>query len=337
MIFTLCACKKNEILKLSDELQGALNVHFIDVGQGDCIMLESQGKVVLIDAGENEYSDFVCEYLKSYDISTIDYVIATHPHSDHCGGLKKVIDTFECKNFITTQSDQQTNTWLNVLSAVEENNTNYIDAQVGATYSFGESSFEILAPCGSGYESYNDYSVVVKATCGNTSFLLTGDAEKVSEKEMIENGADLSCDVLKVGHHGSTTSSSSEFLSYANPSYAVITCGKDNDYGHPHKETLDSLKYRGITTYRTDDFGTIIASSDKEKVTFYYTSSNEILQAPTQNVKAEISYIGNKNSKKFHLSNCDGVKNMDSKNKVNFSDRQEAIDKGYTPCKTCNP
>lgn len=337
MVFALCSCKGQNIAKLSEDLQGALNVHFIDVGQGDCIMLESQSAVVLIDAGETEYADFVCEYLKSYDIKTIDYVIATHPHSDHCGGLKKVIDTFECKNFITAQSDQQTKVWLDVLDAVEKNDVNYIDAKIGTTYSFGESVFEILGPCNSQYENYNNYSVIVKAMCGDTSFLFTGDAEKLSEYEMIENGADLNCDVLKVGHHGSSTSTSGEFLSFATPSYAVITCGKNNEYGHPHKETTNSLRYRGITTYRTDELGTIIASSDKENITFYYTDSNTVVQAPSQSIETEISYIGNKNSKKFHLSSCDGVKNMDSKNKITFSSREDAIENGYTPCKTCNP
>lgn len=339
LILCLCSCSnQTQISKLDVELNGALNVHFIDVGQGDCTLLESDSKFVLIDAGETEYADTVCNYLKEYNVKTIDYVIATHPHSDHCGGLTQVINTFDCKNFITTETDQQTSTWMSVLKAVDKNDVNYIDAKVSSTYTFGQAEFEILGPYGSDYEdNYNNYSVVLKASCGDTSFLFTGDAEKLVENEMIENGADLKADVLKVGHHGSTTSSCAAFLNAVNPDCAVISCGKNNDYGHPHKETMSALKARNITVFRTDELSTIIASSNKQQISFYYKTTDKVTQQVINDNTQSLSYIGNKNSKKFHLSSCDGAQNTSDKNKVSFSSREDAVNSGYTPCKNCNP
>ncbi len=333
VVFSLCSCSFETSYISYD---GDLVAHFIDVGQGDCILLESQGDFVLIDAGETEYSATVCQYLENNDVTSLDYVIATHPHSDHCGGLTEVIENFSVDNFITVETDQQTKTWLNVLYAVDNNNVNYIDAKVHSKYDFGNSSFEIMGPYGDYYKDYNDYSIVVKAECGNTSFLLTGDAEKKVELEMIDNGADLSADVLKVGHHGSSTSSCDEFLDAVDPNYAVIMCGLYNDYGHPHTETIDSLNTRGITTYRTDMLGTIVAVSDGNNIEFYYDNEDYTV-ATSKTENSTISYIGNKNSKKFHLSTCSGAQDIKEQNKVMFESRDEAVENGYTPCKTCNP
>ncbi len=338
-ILCLCSCTDTPIYKLDVELNGALNVHFIDVGQGDCTLLESDGKFVLIDAGEVEYADTVCGYLKENNVSTIEYVIATHPHSDHCGGLTKVLNTFECKNFITTETTQRTEIWKSVLKAVDNNDVKYIDAKTSSTYSFGQSQFEILGPVSSDYgDNYNNYSVVLKASCGDTSFLFTGDAEKLSENDILQTGCDLSCDVLKVGHHGSSTSSGGPFLNAANPTCAVISCGKQNDYGHPHKETMSALKARNITTFRTDELSTIIASSDKKEIRFYYKTTDKVTQQTINPaLKTDMTYIGNKNSKKFHISTCDGIKNMKETNKVKFSNRDDAVQSGYSPCNTCQP
>ncbi len=337
LTIAMCSCTSapapTNISKLEANADGALNVHFIDVGQGDCSLLESDGVYVLIDAGEKEYEDSVCKYLKENGVKTIDYVIATHPHSDHCGSLTKVINTFSCKNFITTQTDHHTKTWVDVLNAVDQNNVNYIDAKVGSTYSFGQSQFEILGPYSNFYEAYNNYSVVLKATCGSTSFLFTGDAEKLVESEMISNGANLKADVLKVGHHGSSTSSSRAFIKAVDPDTAVISCGKDNDYGHPHQETLNELENRNITIFRTDELSTIIASSDTQNISFYYTNNTNKPSATDDTYQ----YVGNKSSKKFHLPSCESVADMSDKNKVYFDSKKQASDEGYIPCKQCKP
>lgn len=342
ILISLCSCSYVSVDNTQSDVTGELVVHFIDVGQGDSILLESDGDFVLIDAGETNYAQTVCDYLSSQQVTSIDYVIATHPHSDHCGGLTQVLNTYDCDNFITTETDQQTQTWLNVLYAVDDKGINYIDSQVGNTYSFGNSTFEIMGPYGTGYDDYNDYSVIVKATCGNTSFLFTGDAEKLVEKEMIEKGADLTADVLKVGHHGSYTSSCSEFLSAVDPAYAVISCGKDNDYGHPHSETMQKLSDLNITTYRTDTQGTIVAVSDSRTIKFYcgdteLATQAETTKATSSSTDSDVTYIGNKNSKKFHLDTCDGAASMNENNKVYFDTREQAVDEGYSPCLKCNP
>ena len=330
MLLSLCGC--DSFIFDSIEFDGALNVHFIDVGQGDSILLESGGVYVLVDAGERDAAQSVCDYLDRCGVKKIDYVITTHPHSDHCGGLTKVINRYDCINFITTETDQQTNTWLDVLHAVDENDVNYIDAKVGDTYSFGESSFEIMGPVYDYYEDYNNHSVVIKATCGNNSFLLTGDAESLSELEMINNGADLDSDVLKVSHHGSSTSSAPQFLNAVSPKCAIISCGKNNDYGHPHVETVNSLNGRNIPYYRTDKLGSIVISSDKQNLTIHYGDESHLIEEPKP-----YSFVGNKNSKKFHISTCEGANKIKESNKVYFDSYEDAINGGYTSCNTCRP
>lgn len=340
ILTTLCSCQYipvENFPQLDAPENTALTVHFIDVGQGDSILLESYGSYVLIDAGESEKSNIVCNYIRALGTDTIDYVIATHPHSDHVGGLSDVIYSFECKNFITAETDQKTKTWLDVLSAVDKTDSNYIDAKVSSTYTFGEAKFEILGPQSDSYDDYNNYSVIVKATCGDTSFLFTGDAETLSEREMLKSSVDLSADVLKVGHHGSTTSSSDEFLDAVNPTYAVISCGKNNDYGHPHKEILKALSKRDIVTYRTDELSTIVAFSDKNDITFSYVNSDVVIYNPHDKNSTENVFIGNKNSHKVHRSYCESVRDMNKKNQVVFHSMDEAMKEGYSPCNNCNP
>ena len=326
--------KKTEI-----KLEGSkLLVHFIDVGQGDSILLESKGEFVLVDAGEREYGSKVVDYIKERAADSLKYVIATHPHSDHIGGLTEVINKIGAENFITVETDQSTSTWLNVLKAVEKHDVNYIDAEPGKTYRFGEASFTILAPLGSGYEGYNNYSVVTKVCCGDISFLLTGDAEKASEYEMVAAGEDLSADVLKCGHHGSSTSSTAKFLKAVRPSCAVISCGEKNDYGHPHKETMQKLNLLGCQIYRTDEMGTVVARTDGTSITFITPEGKTLGEyTPSAQPAGDITYIGNKNSHVFHLANCTGVESMSEKNKVAFSTREEAVEQGYKPCTQCNP
>lgn len=342
ILFTVAGCdlyspKEKEI---ADDA-AKLKVHFIDVGQGDSILLESNGEFVLVDAGEKESGSTVLDYIKSRNADSLKYVIATHPHSDHIGGLKKVINGIDCENFITVETDQQTSTWMNVLKAVDKNDVNYIDAVVGDKYTFGEATFTILAPLSKNYSGYNNYSVVTMVQCGDIRFLLTGDAEKESEKEMIDAGEDLHADVLKCGHHGSSTSTSAAFLKAVSPSYAIISCGKYNDYGHPHKETLKKLKLLGCTYLRTDTLGTIVASTDGKYLSFSSEKGKSEIATYSADEstagKITLKYIGNKNSHVFHYSECSGVKSMSEKNKVTFATREEAVKAGYTPCSSCNP
>lgn len=341
LLLSASCSKKPDKPPTGDEANAKLIVHFLDVGQGDSILLESDDDFVLIDGGERDCGDEVADYIIDRGCDELKYVIATHPHTDHAGGLRKVITEITTENFITVETDCATNTWTKLLKAVDSENINYIDAGVGDTYSFGSASFTILAPNSDSYDGYNNYSVVTKVTCGDISFMMTGDAEKESEYEMVASGMDLRADVLKCGHHGSSTSTTAKFLKAVNPSYAVISCGKNNEYGHPHKETMQKLNTLGCEILRTDEMGTIVAYTDGTALTF--SAANEDLSSYSYQAGAEKPsenaqlYIGNKNSHVFHYATCSGVKSMSEKNKVVFETREDAVSAGYKPCSTCNP
>lgn len=247
---------------------GQLKVHFIDVGQADSILIQSDEHTMLIDAGNNGDAKAVVAYIKSQNIEDLDYVVGTHPHEDHIGGLDAVIESFDIGVIYMPKAMSTTKTFEDVLNAIAKKGMKVTTPVPGTTVEFGEASFTIIAPNSDSYKELNNYSIVIKLDHGNNSFLFTGDAEDVSEKEMIDKGFDLSADVLKVGHHGSSSSTMEEFLMKVNPKYAVICVGKDNKYGHPHKETMDLLNKKGIKIFRTDENGTIIATSDGESITF---------------------------------------------------------------------
>lgn len=255
-------------------VEGTCFVHYIDVGQGDCELIESDGEFMLIDAGENGNEQTVINYLRDAGVETIKYVVATHPHSDHIGGLAEVINEFEIENVIipklSLSQTHTTKTYDDFIKAVESSGAKGIYAKVGAEYSVGEATFKILGPV-SEYEELNDVSVIVKLTHGENTFLFTGDAEYSAEQDLIENDADeLDCDVYKVGHHGSSTSSCEPFLDAVTPEICVILCGEDNSYGHPHDEVMERLGYYTDEIYRTDICGDIIVASDKENLSVSY-------------------------------------------------------------------
>lgn len=245
-------------------------VYFLDVGQGDSELIVSGDTAVLIDAGEKEYGNTVVKEIKALGISKLDYVIATHPHSDHIGGLPSVIESFEIGKIIAPRipdsSVPTSAAYENFLDAVKGKDKKLTAAKAGTSYALDGAELIILAPLGNDYEELNNYSIVCKIIKGNTSFLFTGDAEKEEENDLIENGIDLSADVLKAGHHGSKSSSTESFLSAAAPSVSVISCGKDNKYGHPSDAALSRLKKYSANIYRTDLGGTITVFSDGEKL-----------------------------------------------------------------------
>lgn len=237
-----------------------LTVEFIDVGQGDCALIRCDGKNMLIDCGEREYYQVVKNYLKNNGISRLDIVVATHPHTDHIGGMYMLIEDFDIGTFIMPKISKSniptTKTYLNMISSLKEKSLSPDYAVVGKTYNLSGAEIEILGPVNNSDE-LNDMSVVCMLTYGKSKFLFTGDAETPSETDMINNGADLKCNVLKVGHHGSTTSSGERFLKKADPDVAVISVGEGNDYEHPHTKILDRLLKRDVTIYRTDEDGTL--------------------------------------------------------------------------------
>jgi Predicted hydrolase (metallo-beta-lactamase superfamily) len=246
-----------------------LKISYIDVGQADSILIQiPNGKNVLIDAGNNEDADTITSYLKKQGINKLDIVIGTHPHEDHIGSLDTVIKTFDIGQVIMPKKDATTQTYKNVIAAIAAKGLKITEAKAGLKLDLGsEAAAQLLAPNFSNYDYVNDYSAVVRLIYGNNSFLFEGDTQELSENEMVKAGYNLKADVLKVGHHGSHTSSSSAFLAKVSPKYAIISVGKDNSYGHPAQTTLDKLNGIGAKVYRTDQSGTIVVESDGTKIT----------------------------------------------------------------------
>lgn len=246
-----------------------LKVHFVDVGQADCILIQTpDGKNILIDAGNNEDGVKVLSYLRSNNVQKVDVLVGTHPHEDHIGSMDLVIKNFDIGKIYMPRVSSNTKTFRDVLSAIKEKGLKVSAASGGVSLDAGSRvKAEMLAPNSSTYEDINNYSAVIKLSYGDTAFLFAGDAEKISEQEMLSAKYNLKADVLKVGHHGSSSSTSSAFLKAVSPKYAVISVGKDNDYGHPSQHTLDKLADAGIQVLRTDQSGTIIMTSDGKTIT----------------------------------------------------------------------
>lgn len=244
-----------------------LKVHYIDVGQGDSILIQVNNKNILIDAGTGESTPKLISYLKKQNIKSFEYVIATHPHEDHIGGMADVIKDFDIGRFYMPKKVADTKVFLNMINALKSKNIKANVAKAGVSLDIGpDASLKMLAPNGTNYESLNNYSAVLMLTYKSKRFLFEGDAEKLSEKEILNTGFDIACDVLKVGHHGSSSSTSKEFLDKAAPKIAIISCGKNNDYGHPHKVTLTNLKKHNVKIYRTDIDGTVVIKSDGNNI-----------------------------------------------------------------------
>ena len=335
--------------------EGKLRVSFIDVGQGDSEFIElPNGETLLIDAGTNETGADVVNYIESLGYSSIDYVVGTHPHEDHIGGLDDVINSFEIGSVYMPKVTADTKTFEDVLDAVAEKGLSINTAKAGVTLVDVDGlSVKMLAPVLDVYDNTNDYSAVIRIVYDDTSFIFMGDAEQYAE-DLITG--DVDSDVLKVGHHGSSTSTGETFLERVSPSYAVISCGLGNSYGHPHTETIEKLG--GIPVFRTDEMGTIVATSDGSEISFRTLGKSDTGNAAQPEAPQETDttaspgydegsvsegldisdgYILNTNSKKIHLPDCSAVDNMSDSNKAYTDDYDQAISEGYTPCKICNP
>ena len=260
---------------VSENLSGSAEaqVYFIDVGQGDSelIRLKDSGIDILIDTGTRSTKQELADYLKELGVDDIDILIGTHPHEDHIGGMAKIIEEFPIGTlYLPETSDEMTpttKTYESLLDAAENKNVTVRTAAAGdVLLEQDNTSFKVLSPSHTDYDNLNDYSIVTRLKVGDTAFLFQGDAETPVEEEILDSGADVSCDVIKLGHHGSSTSSSRAYLEAANPSAAVISCGVGNEYGHPHRETMDSLEKLSITPYRTDTQKTLLAETDGKTI-----------------------------------------------------------------------
>lgn len=254
-----------EKIVLGDEY---LEIHFLDVGQSDCILLIQGEETLLIDAGNDENSQQIIDYIEKLGISDLDYIIGTHAHADHIGGLDKIVNYFEIGNIYFPKQTATTKNFEEFILAVKNKNMKLNIPNVGESFNIGDAKCIFLSPQQKEYEESNNYSIVVKVIYGNTSYLFMGDAETLVENELIESGYDLSADVLKIGHHGSNTSSSEKFLKIVNPKYGIISVGKDNNYNLPSDKIINRLNRFNINVLRTDLIGTIILKSDGNNILF---------------------------------------------------------------------
>lgn len=260
--------------KGSDTTSASLTVSFIDVGQADCTLIENGGKYALIDAGNNEDGPLLVKYFESLGIKEFEYVFATHAHEDHIGGMDDIINNFKIKNFYMPDAITTTKTFEDVLTALENNKVTFKTPTTGETFELQAAvpaTFTVLS-VNSDESNLNDTSIVLKLKYNTTTFLFMGDASSKIENAILDKS--IQSDVLKVGHHGSKTSTSNRFLEKVNPKYAVISVGKGNSYSHPNIETLNRLAKKDVKVYRTDELGTIIAKSNGTIINFENVKTN---------------------------------------------------------------
>ncbi len=357
------------------ESAGNLEVHFIDVGQGDATLIRQGEHAMLIDAGDNTRGTAVQAYLQSQNIEKLDYVIGTHPDSDHIGGLDVILYKFDWNMVMMPDLEKDTKTYEEVIQVIEDKNQKVTHPIVGETYALGEAEFTIVCPQGTDYgDNSNNYSIGLRVTFGENHFLFTGDAEEESEQEMLAGGMELSADVFKAAHHGSDTANTEDFLKAVNPQAVVISCGEGNSYGHPRAAVMNELRQMGVTIYRTDEQGTIVAYSDGRTITWNCSGSEswkageptgssmnqetpqlqetteqeasgqEVSeqeaseQEASEQKSGEAAYVLNANTGKFHKPSCSSVEQMAEQNREYVDkSREELIEQGYEPCKRCNP
>ncbi len=246
-----------------------LAVHFLDVGQGDATLFQTSAGAVLVDCSEEEYAEYILEYLEAQGITELEYFIITHPDSDHMGAAADILRGIKVNNFVMNGQEKSTLFFSNTLDVMEEKGIEGIIAKVGDVFTVGALQMRILGP--QEYlvdsEKWNEASLVIHATYGHRSFLLTGDAESKGEGDLVEQfGNEIDCDVFSAGHHGSRTSNSMALLEAASPEYVVISCGKDNKHGHPHQEALENFAAVDAKVSRTDEQGTIVFITDGEEL-----------------------------------------------------------------------
>lgn len=343
---------------IADSSQGFLNVTVLDVGQGLSVLINCDNHYMLYDGGNGNYSSFLVSYLSKNNITNFDYVFASHYDADHISGLVGVIYNYSISQLIAPNYTASSRIYNSFIKAINTKGFSITYPTVGATYPLGSAKIQILAPNSPAYESENDYSIVVKITFGGSSVLITGDATQYSENEMLNNQFNLNSDILVVGHHGSSSSTSSQFLNAVNPQYAVISCERNNSYGHPASDVLERLVSKNITVLRTDFAGTIKFTIKNNSIS-YNTEKNDSNSSGNGNgntnnnissnsnannnsnndaTTSAITYILNTNTMKFHLPSCKHANEIADHNKLLSNETRDIIlEKGYVPCKICNP
>lgn len=335
-----------------------LTVHFIDVGQGDSELLQFAGKNVLIDAGEQDIGPRVESYLRDHGASSLDLVVATHPHEDHIGGLLTILNDFTVGQVLDSGQTHTSQTFENYLNLIDQKNIPFSTAERGQTIDLDPSlQIEVLSPPATLFSGdLNQNSIVLKVTYSNVSFLFMGDAGIEAEDSIMAAGYDLQSDILKVGHHGSSSSSSPAFLSAVRPEVEIIEVGAANDYGHPTQKTLSALQSTSSKVYRTDTNGDIVVTTDGQNysVSTSKQSWNTASTAPQATASAvtwpaspdastatatvsQGPFVGSSKSDKYHYPSCSAAKRIKPANLITFSSSADARAQGYVPCGICNP
>lgn len=323
ILITGCSTTSTPDKEVSNNIKS--QVTYINVGQGDSTLIQNNNQTVLIDAGHGDgYENASLNYLKEHYINTLDALILTHCDADHINDAKNIIYQLNVKKIYMSSRTSSSYTYMKLLNAIKEKKKNITVPKVGDTFQVGAGSIEFIG-VGEGVQNNNDSSLCMRYDDGYHRFVFTGDAAESMEKKLNK----VQCDVFQAGHHGSAYSNSDNLLSRMKASYVVVSCGKDNMYGHPHKEALQRFSRYDMVVYRTDELGTIRCVSKKNKLTF--NGKEEITTTQTT------QYIGSRNTKKYHREDCQYVKTISDKNKVYFSSSQEAQKEGYIPCKACNP
>ena len=326
---------------------GTLTVTWLDVGQGDAAVIQCGGQSMLIDGGKPEKSSYIYAWLQQHGLSYLDVIVATHVDADHIGGLSGALNYASVGTAYCPETTGTTETFQSFVKYLAQRGKQITVPTAGETFALGGAQIQILGPLHRAEDS-NDNSIVLKVSFGATSFLFTGDAERAEEQDLLNSGVNLQSTVLKVGHHGSDTSTSYPFLRAVAPQYAVISVGAGNSYSHPTEAVLSRLRDAGVTTFRTDMQGEITAVSDGQTINFS-TAKNAVAIASANagggNADGAAgagttagSYVLNTNSHKFHLPSCSSVETISPKNRKDVNEsREQIIREGYAPCKRCNP
>ena len=315
---------------------GNLQLHFLNVGQGDSTLILCDGHAMLIDGGDLSSSRKVYTYLKDLNVRHLDYIIATHPHDDHTGGLSGALNFADAETALSPVAEADCAGFRNFLKYLNEKNIPITVPRPGESYALGSAKFVILAPTHL-TDDWNNSSIVLRLTYGDYHALFTGDAELQEEQDLLSSRKQISANVLKVGHHGGNDASGADFLDAVSPRIAVISCGAGNEYGHPSRQTLLRLESVGASVLRTDQMGDIVISVQPNG---FYSIQSTVMGSKTDIPVSpkEITYIVNTGSGKFHLPDCSSADEITPSHRMEFTGtREDLISMGYEPCGRCKP